>query len=85
MKFTADFTLNLRWYEPRLNFYDLNNVTSLNSLSKKDLDRIWTPHIYVSALGGAHTQSYLSTSGVVIREHNPLPEDMSLPKEGILF
>ena len=34
LKFTSDFYLNLRWYDLRIDFRDLNNITSLNSLKK---------------------------------------------------
>ena len=83
MKFSADFYLNLRWYEPRIFFYDLNNVTSLNSLSKHDQNLIWTPQLtFVNSLGPYQTVTDSMTSGILIREQNPLPEDVTLPQEG---
>ena len=52
LKFTADFYLNLKWYDLRIDFRDLNNVTSLNTLSRADQDAIWTPKLgFTNALG----------------------------------
>ena len=52
LKFIADFFLNLKWYDLRVDFRDLNNVTSLNSLSKTDQEAIWTPKLgFSNALG----------------------------------
>ena len=52
LKFTSDLYLNLRWYDPRLQFMNLNNATTLNSLSSEDKKYIWTPRlVFVNALG----------------------------------
>ena len=83
MKFTADFYLNLRWYDSRIYFRDLNNVTSLNALSLQDKEGIWTPRLaFTNALGPLQTEKDSLTTGVLIRNGNPLPEDISLSTEG---
>ena len=83
LKFTADFYLNLRWYDPRIDFQDLNNVTSLNSLSKQGLENIWTPKLaFTNALGPFQTIIDQLTVGVLLREGNPLPEDIYISTEG---
>ncbi len=52
LKFTSDIYLNLRWYDFRLQFMNLNNATTLNSLSSEDKKHIWTPRLaFVNALG----------------------------------
>ena len=52
LRFTADFYLNLKWYDLRLDFRDLNTITSLNTLSRTDRDAIWTPKLgFTNALG----------------------------------
>jgi hypothetical protein len=85
LKFTADFFLNLRWYDLRIDFRDLNNVTSLNSLSYTDSEVIWSPRLgFTNALGPFQTVVDRLTSGVLVREDNPLPEDITLSTEGIL-
>ncbi len=84
LKFTADFFLNLRWYDLRIDFRDLNNVTSLNSLSYSDRDAIWAPRLgFTNALGPFQTVMDALSSGVLVREDNPLPEDITLSTEGI--
>ena len=84
LKFTADFYLNLRWYDPRIEFQDLNNITSLNSLSKHGRDSIWTPRLaFTNALGPVQTMVDELTEGLLHREGNPLPEDVYQANEGI--
>ena len=52
LKFTADFYLNLKWYDLRIEFRDLNLIHSLNSLSSEDKAKIWTPKLgFSNALG----------------------------------
>ena len=84
LKFTADFFLNLRWYDLRIDFRDLNNISSLNSLDESDRSVIWVPKLgFVNALGPFQTVVDDLVTGVLIREdEKPLKEDISLPIEG---
>ena len=83
LTFTSDYFLNLRWYDPRLEFQDLNNLTALNILSSKHKSQIWTPQLtFTNALGPFQTEVDKLTSGVLIREAPPLTEDISLATEG---
>ena len=83
LKFTADFYLNLRWYDPRLNFYDLNNATMLNALSDEGKNSIWTPSLtFPNALGPFQTIIDSLSSAVVLMEGNPLLEDVTSAHEG---
>ena len=46
-----------RWHDPRLDFRDLNLVSSLNSLTITDLKTIWTPRLaFTNALGPFQTE-----------------------------
>ena len=84
LKFTADFYLNLRWYDPRIEFQDLNNITSLNSLNTHGRDSIWTPRLaFNNALGPVQTTVDELTVGLLHREGKPLPEDVYQANEGI--
>ena len=84
LKFTADFYLNLRWYDFRVDFKDLNNVTTLNGLSEMDRDALWTPKLnFINALGPFQTVEDDLTAGVLIRQGRPLPEDITLETEGM--
>ena len=87
LKFTVDFFLNLRWYDLRIQFKDLNNVTALNSLSENDVDNLWTPNLaFTNALGPLRTLFDAEASGVLVREDEiPLPEDPTLSTEAMLF
>ena len=83
LKFTADFYLQLRWFETRIDYQDLNNLTSLNSLSKVDIESIWTPRLaFINALGPVQTIVDELSEGLLRREGNPLPEDPYQSTEG---
>ena len=86
LKFTADFYLHLRWYDFRIDYKDLNNLTTLNSLSESDRDSIWSPTLaFVNALGPYTTVLDDKSSGILVREGAPLQEDITLPTEVMLF
>ena len=83
LSFTSDFFLNLRWYDLRVSLQDLNVVTTLNILSTADKAEIWTPKLaFTNALGPFETEVDSLTSGVLIREGQPLEEDITLETEG---
>ena len=51
-RFTADFFLNLRWQDLRLDLLDLNHDLVMNRMSKEELDEIWKPKLaFTNALG----------------------------------
>ena len=78
VRFTADFYMNLRWYDARFRFLDLNLK---NRMSEKDLESIWMPKILFSnSLGPLKTVG--STVGRIIRENDPLDEDITQSLEG---
>ena len=83
LKFTADFYLNLRWYDLRLDFQDLNNVTSLNALSYEDKTSLWVPKLaFLNALGPFTTLVDKANIGFLVREGPRLEEKLSLSEEG---
>ncbi len=56
LKLTADFYLNLRWYDVRVGLRDLNTINLLNTLSQEDMDNIWKPQlVFTNALGPYQT------------------------------
>ena len=60
---TADFYLNLKWYDLRIDFRDLNTVTSLNTLSRTDQEAIWTPKLgFTNALGPYQVRRHSTTT-----------------------
>ena len=78
VKFTVDFYLNLRWYDPRFKFLNLH---SKNRISEKDLEEIWMPKLaFRNSLGPLTTVG--STSGFIIRESDPLEGDHTHAPEG---
>ena len=67
----------------RIDFRDLNNVTSLNVLDSADKGKIWYPKLgFTNALGPFQTEMDELTAGVLIREGDPLLEDVTLAIEG---
>ena len=58
LKYTVDFFLNMRWYDLRIEFRDLNGIRALNSLSNSDKENIWVPQLdFVNALGATQARS----------------------------
>lgn len=52
LQFTADYFINMRWYDHRLQFKDLNDKSILNGVNTLDLLKIWSPSLkFLNALG----------------------------------
>ena len=82
----VDFYLNLRWYDSRLAYRDLNTVSSLNSLQLSNMESLWIPKLqFTNALGPLQSAVGNSTTGTVIREGPQLPEEKSEWREGNLM
>ena len=80
-KFSTDFYVNIRWYDLRLDLWDLDHDFSKNSLSKEELDALWKPKLsFVNSL--LFFNSVQALEGVLIKENYPLNEDISLATEG---
>ena len=83
LKFTADFYLNMRWYDLRLEYQDLNNLTFLNAISDEDKRSLWVPKLaFLNALGPYTTVVDDVNSGVIVREGSRLNEKINLATEG---
>ena len=86
-KVKSDYDLRLRWYDPRLKFRDLNNLTEYNDLGTADKTFLWSPRLDISnALGESAPAGSLvdeASSVRVIKEQlEAAPEDFSLSREG---
>ena len=82
LKFTVDFEMNLRWFDSRLHFWNLQNSSIMNRIKEKDQEAIWKPELaFVNALGPL--ASVESQNVFLVKQGNPLKEDISLHKEGI--
>ena len=63
LKYTVDFFLNMRWYDLRIEFRDLNDIRALNSLSNNDKENIWVPQLdFVNALGATQASPIIHQS-----------------------
>ena len=83
MQFTADFFLSLRWHDLRVVLQDLSSIALLNTLSEGIVSNLWKPQLtFLNALGPYQTVYDEKVSAMVIKENEPLPEDMSRSKEG---
>ena len=84
-KLKSDYDLNLRWYDPRLKFRDLNSLEEFNDLDEKVKTHLWTPKLsFVNALGPVSKALDEAASVRLIKEEvDALPEDFSLPREGL--
>ena len=87
-KFTTDYDLNLKWYDPRLIFRDLKVDETFNDLSQENRKIIWSPKVdSPNALGPSKNQlNDDATSVVLLKEsEETLPEDFSFSNEARLF
>ena len=87
LEFTSDYSLNLRWYDPRLIFRDLNNKATFNNLDEKDKKYIWKPQLaFLNALGPTVVENNLDDAfaSVTLNKEDKeyMEEDISLPREG---
>ena len=81
VKFTTDFYMNLRWYDLRISLWDLDHNYIKNRMTQNNLDKLWQPTlVFTNSLGPQNPIG--SKRGALIREGNPLEEDISLAKEG---
>ncbi|XP_023348145.1 uncharacterized protein LOC111716869 [Eurytemora carolleeae] len=56
LKFTSDYYINLRWYDGRLSFKDLNDNSILNNVQLEALITMWSPQLaFLNALGPFQT------------------------------
>ena len=77
LSFEADFDLTMNWVDPRLNFYDLQGDTSLNSLSKRLQLDIWSPTLsFTNAkiIGGTKVDTTVET--FIERNGKPAPDNI---------
>ena len=86
-KVKSDYDLRLRWYDPRLKFQDLHNLTEYNDLGPADRTYLWSPRLEISnALGESVSPGSLvddaSSVRVIKEELEAMPEDFSLSREG---
>ena len=85
LKFTVDFEINLRWFDSRLHFWNLQNRSIINRIKQKDKEVIWKPElVFVNALGPP-VDNVGSSTVILVKQGNPLKENISLHKEGKQF
>ena len=81
VRITADFKINLRWRDLRLKFLNLDHSYVKNRMTEKDMETIWKPKLaFTNSLGSENPIGPMI--GMLIREDNPLKEDLSLATEG---
>ena len=86
LKFTANFHLSLRWYDYRLTFSNLDRRSILNSVSEDSMNAIWSPVLgFTNALGPYQTTVDNLNQLNLVRESNPIDEDLALSHETYLF
>jgi len=78
LAFTADYYINLRWYDGRLNFKDLNDNSLLNGVQTEALVRLWAPQLaFTNALGPFQTVVDELSVATIVLESNPWHDDIS--------
>ena len=83
LKFTADFFLNLRWYDPRLHWKNLQDEYTVNALDDANKFSVWTPRLsFENALGNIITELDKSTLLFILKESQPRLDEHYEPKHG---
>ena len=83
LKITGNYHLNMRWNDNRLDFRDLNEIDSLNTLSLKEMQSIWRPRLsFSNALGPTQTITDDLTVGSLLRESRPVDAGFEYNMEG---
>jgi len=78
LAFTADYYVNLRWYDGRLNYKDLNDNSLLNGVQTEALVRLWAPQLaFTNALGPFQTVVDELSVATIVLENNPWHDDIS--------
>ena len=86
LSFTSDFDLLMRWVDPRLTFFDLRELTELNSLSSRIQSGIWSPKLgFTNAkiIGGTLVDD--TTATIVEKNGLPAPDDVSRGVEASVY
>ena len=82
--FTADFYLNLRWRDPRLDLLDLNQDFVMNTMTKEELDEIWQPKFaFIKALGPQNPIGPMM--GTLIKEDKRMEDTISATEGNVVF
>ncbi|XP_047494212.1 uncharacterized protein LOC125042554 [Penaeus chinensis] len=82
MEFTADFILQMRWYDARLFFENLKDETDLNALTQTEKKSIWVPTLsFKSARGNRRSLLDEETKVYVLKRGQPIPSDMTFVHE----
>ncbi|XP_059086853.1 uncharacterized protein LOC131883401 isoform X1 [Tigriopus californicus] len=86
-KVNSDYDINLRWYDPRLKFRDLNNETKFNGLNAEESTHLWSPKLeFVNALGPVkQDRDDFGSLRLIKEETEALPQDFSLSREARLY
>ena len=83
LKFTVDFLLNLRWFDNRLQFKNLHDEYTLNTLNDTNKFFIWTPRLSLSnGLGSNMAEIEKGTSIFVLKEGQARLDGKYHPKAG---
>ena len=86
LSFLADFILLMRWIDPRLQYYNLLDVDTLNSLSKEVQKNIWTPALnFPNARQAEGTVVDDTTTTIVLKRGQALPDDIKLAEEASIY
>ena len=72
LQFIANFELSLRWEDQRLKYKNLRNITNLNKIEQRDIDRMWKPSVdFKNAVEPKTTEVDDKTSMFIHKEHDP--------------
>ena len=57
MSYIVNFQIHLKWYDPRINFRNLKTTDNENKLDILEIERIWTPKLFIYTYISASSRS----------------------------
>ena len=81
MSYTVRFQIKLKWYDSRINFRNLKSSNYENQLDILEIEKIWTPKLYISQSSNAYIeagQNSQESSGTVTIQRSGSPKENAL-------
>lgn len=86
LSFVADFILLMRWVDPRLEYNNLRDADTLNSLGKEVQSKIWVPALsFPNARQAEGSVVDDGTMTLILKRGIPLPDDIKIAEEADIF
>ena len=77
MSYTIDFRIKLKWFDSRIVFRNLKPIDYENKLDNKEIEKIWTPKLYIRH--SINAIAYIEAGHVIVKiQRNGSPKENEL-------